>query len=87
MGAMKWLTLREACLYARRSRNTVLSWIKDHNIYGTKPDGSGDWLVDRESIDKFLGIARDERRIRQAEARRDPAEEHRSMERVKRRRR
>jgi predicted site-specific integrase-resolvase len=48
---MKWLSLPEACAYARRSRNTLLRHIREGKIIASKPDGR--WIVDRESIDSF----------------------------------
>ena len=50
LGSMKWLSLDEACMYARKSRNTILDLIKEGSIYGTKADG-GEWIVDRATID------------------------------------
>jgi excisionase family DNA binding protein len=50
LGSMKWLTLAEACIYARKSRNTLLDLIKEGRIYGTKAEG-GEWIIDRETID------------------------------------
>lgn len=63
LSTMKWLTLQEAYIYTRRSRNTIIRWLEDGKIYGSKPEGSGDWLVDRESIDSYLYAVRDQRRI------------------------
>ena len=63
LSTMKWLSLQEACIYARKSRNTILELIKTGKIYGTKPEGMGDYVVDRESIDKFFDIERNERRL------------------------
>jgi len=59
---MKWITLQEACIYARRSVNTIKKLIQEVKIYGTKRDG--EWIVDRESIDAFYNCDRDEMRIR-----------------------
>lgn len=57
--SMKWLSLQEACIYARKSRNTILKLISQNDIYGTKPEGSGDYIVDRESIDGYYNQERD----------------------------
>lgn len=57
LGTMKWLSLDEACLYARKSRNTILDLIKEGKIYGTKAEG-GEWIVDRESIDAYYNEER-----------------------------
>lgn len=59
LGTMKWLSLAEACLYARKSRNTLLKLISQNDIYGTKPDGSGDYIIDRESIDGYYNRERE----------------------------
>ena len=62
LGTMKWLSLDEACIYARKSRNTILELIikgdkKGNMIYGTK-GGGGEWIVDRESIDAYYNEER-----------------------------
>jgi len=50
----RWLTLREAMKYARvKSANTIKRWIDEGYIYGFKR--SGEWIVDRESIDDWYG--------------------------------
>ena len=59
---MKWLTLHEACIYARRSLNTTKRLIEEGKIYGTKK--GGEWTVDRESIDAYFNRDRDEMRIK-----------------------
>lgn len=59
---MKWITLNEACLYARKSINSMVKLIVRNKIYGTKRDG--EWIVDRESIDAYYNCERDEMRIR-----------------------
>lgn len=63
LGTMKWLSLAEACVYSRKSRNTLLELIKTGKIYGTKPEGSGDYVVDRESIDQFYFTNKHEREL------------------------
>lgn len=68
--SMKWLRLREACIYSRRSRNTILEWIKCGNIYGAKPEGSGEYIIDRESIDNYYNSLKKEREIRLSRIRR-----------------
>jgi hypothetical protein len=46
----RWLTLKEAHLYAKaKSVNTIKKWINEGYIYAFKRSGS--WIVDRESID------------------------------------
>ena len=59
---IRWLTLAEACLYSRRSNNTLKKLIRENQIYGTKK--GGEWIVDRESIDAFYNADRDEMRIK-----------------------
>ena len=50
----RWLTLREAMNYAKvKSANTIKRWIDEGFIYGFKR--SGEWIVDRESIDDWYG--------------------------------
>lgn len=55
---MKWLSLTEACIYARKSRNTVIELIKEMKVYGTKPEGTGEYIIDRESIDVYYNEER-----------------------------
>ena len=52
----KWMTLDEACGYAKVSRNTLRRWIDKGLIYGTKT--TGDWRIDRESIDDYFNMER-----------------------------
>ena len=48
----RWMTLREAMNYAKvKSANTIKRWIDEGFIYGFKR--SGEWIVDRESIDDW----------------------------------
>ena len=48
----RWLTLREAMQYARvKSPNTIKKWIDEGYIYAFKR--SGEWIVDRESVDDW----------------------------------
>lgn len=49
----RWLTLQEAMDYSRvKSVNTIKKWIDEGYIYGHKR--SGQWIVDRESIDDWF---------------------------------
>jgi hypothetical protein len=49
----RWLTLREAMDYAKvKSVTTIRAWIDDGYIYAHKR--SGQWIVDRESIDDWF---------------------------------
>ncbi|MDO8282718.1 MAG: hypothetical protein Q7U10_08900 [Thermodesulfovibrionia bacterium] len=52
LASMKWLTMKEAIIYSRKSKNTLLKYIMKNLIYGDQVEG-GDWIVDRESIDRF----------------------------------
>ncbi len=49
----RWLTIEEAMKYAKvKSRNTIRKWINNGYIYAHKR--SGEWIVDRESIDDWF---------------------------------
>lgn len=49
----KWLTIEEAKTYAKvRSINTIKNWIDHGYIDGSKT--SGQWRIDRESIDDWF---------------------------------
>ncbi len=49
----RWLTIEEAMNYAKvKSRNTIRKWIDNGYIYAHKR--SGEWIVDRESIDDWF---------------------------------
>ena len=63
LGSMKWMSMTEACLYSRKSPNTLKGWVNDGKIYASPPDVSGEWVFDRESIDSFLYGPRDKRRL------------------------
>ena len=53
----RWLTLQEAMAYAKvKSTTTIRRWIDKGYIYAHKR--SGQWIVDRESIDQWYGSAR-----------------------------
>ncbi len=47
----KWLTIKEATEYAKVSRRKMMGWIDEGYIYGFKR--TGEWIVDRESIDNW----------------------------------
>jgi hypothetical protein len=50
----RWLTMQEAMKYARvKSLNTMKKWVEEGLIYGRPRSGRGDWIIDRQSIDKF----------------------------------
>ena len=53
LGARKWITLAEACIYTGRSRKTILRYIEAGGIKASRP-GGGHWQIDRESIDAFF---------------------------------
>jgi len=49
----RWLTLDEAKTYARvKSINTIKKWIDEGYIYAFK--STGNWKVDRKSIDVYF---------------------------------
>jgi hypothetical protein len=49
----RWLTYTEAMLYAKvRSRDTMRKWIDNGYIYAHKR--SGQWIIDRQSIDDWF---------------------------------
>ncbi len=49
----RWLTLKEAMAYAKvKSEDTIRKWINEGYIYAHKR--SGQWIVDRESIDDWF---------------------------------
>ena len=52
----RWLKFSSACKYADISPNTLRKWINKGLIYGTKT--TGEWRVDRESIDDFFNVDR-----------------------------
>ena len=52
----KWMTLNEACQYAKVSPNTMRRWINRGLVYATKT--TGDWRIDRESIDDYFNMER-----------------------------
>ena len=52
----RWLTIKEACQYGKIKRDTLMKWIDEGYIYGSKR--SGKWIVDRQSIDDFYNQER-----------------------------
>lgn len=62
---MKWIGLKDACFYARKSINTIKKLIGENKIYGTKK--GGEWIIDRESIDRFYNAERDALRVKLSE--------------------
>jgi hypothetical protein len=53
----RWLTVKEAMAYAKvKSKNTMLKWINEGHIYAFKR--SGEWIIDRESIDDWFNSER-----------------------------
>ncbi|MBC8460494.1 MAG: helix-turn-helix domain-containing protein [Deltaproteobacteria bacterium] len=50
----RWLNMKEAQAYAKvRSITTIKKWVNEGHIYGRPRSGRGDWIIDRDSIDKF----------------------------------
>lgn len=47
----RWLTVKEACEYAKIKRDTLMRWLDEGYVYGSKR--SGKWIIDRTSIDSF----------------------------------
>lgn len=47
----RWLNIDQACRYADIKRDTMMEWIDRGYIYAH--ERSGEWIVDRESIDSF----------------------------------
>ena len=57
LNVKRWMTLEEAKDYARvKSTTTVMAWIDKGYIYGFKR--TGEWIIDRESIDDWYGSER-----------------------------
>jgi len=53
IGPGRWLTFPEAMLYAKvKSRDTMRKWIDNGYIYAHKR--SGQWIIDRQSIDDWF---------------------------------
>lgn len=53
----RWMTLKEAMAYAKvKSEDTIRKWINSGYIYAHKR--SGQWIVDRESIDDWFSSDR-----------------------------
>lgn len=61
--SQRWLTVKEACAYAKMSRETLMQAVNLGEIRGRKRPIGG-WIIDRESIDEynagFEGAAWDE---------------------------
>ena len=47
----KWLTMGEACKYAKVCKDVMLCWLRKGHVYGRKQ--GRDWIIDRESIDEL----------------------------------
>lgn len=47
----RWLTMKEACQYARVSKNTLRKLIEEGHITAKRLEGK--WIIDRLSIDAF----------------------------------
>ena len=54
--ASRWLKVKEAAEYAKVSRRKLMTWIDEGYIYGFKR--TGEWIVDRESIDQWYSSER-----------------------------
>jgi len=55
----EYLTVAECCTVARVCPRTVHRWIAEERFKSTRPiaSGSGKRLVDRDSFERFIGIA------------------------------
>jgi len=49
----EYLTMREAEKVAQRTSNSLRRWIK-RKLVKARKDGSGHWLIQRASLDRFL---------------------------------
>lgn len=49
--SQRWLTVTEACLYAKMSKNTLMGTIDSGHVFASKRGGK--WIVDRKSIDQY----------------------------------
>jgi len=58
--SQRWLSMREACLYSKMSKNTLMECINENEIKAVKRRGK--WIVDRQSIDSYY--ADDEAEVR-----------------------
>ncbi len=47
----RWLTMAEACQYAKISKNTLMKCIHSGDVRASKRHGK--WIVDRLSIDRY----------------------------------
>ena len=55
----KWMSMAEACEYARMSRDTMTKLIDEGHVYAKKlAEKSGKYIIDRETIDCFLNNGR-----------------------------
>ena len=52
----RWLSLKNACKYADVSPNTMRRWINEGYVYASKT--TGEYRIDRESIDDFFNMER-----------------------------
>jgi excisionase family DNA binding protein len=49
--SQRWLTVKEACLYSKMSKNTLMECIMSNEIKACKKRGK--WIIDRLSIDIY----------------------------------
>ena len=50
--APRWLSIKQARMYASMSENKLMEHIESDDIYATKKGGK--WFVDKLSIDEFM---------------------------------
>ena len=52
----RWLNMKEAVAYAKTSERKLRSWVDEGYIYGFRR--TGQYILDRESIDKWYNSER-----------------------------
>jgi hypothetical protein len=57
--SQRWLTITEACLYSKMSKNTLMGTIGSGHVFASKRGGK--WIVDRTSIDQYYMCGDDDR--------------------------
>lgn len=60
--SQRWLTVQEACRYAKMSRTTLMECVNSGDIKGSRRRGK--WIVDRLSIDTYYQDTEFENRYR-----------------------
>ena len=60
--SQRWLSMSEACIYSKMSKNTLMLCINDGEIQAVKRRGK--WIVDRLSIDSYYTDFETETRVK-----------------------